>query len=178
MTYRQQDHVTKDRNLLDDLRHQLPSAVASPQAARVHSHLGARIYFEPKDLAIMNSPNERLNNVCLNGIAATLHTFLDNPTKRQCALFTTFDLPMVRYNASDDDIWRRCHRAEYWSKDVWILPIHRTRPNLHWVLCCIFPHNHELLLFDSLSESSSWKREIKVRSFASEVPDLCYYLLP
>jgi len=172
MTYRQQDHVTKDRNLLDDLRRQLPIADVSLEAARIHCYHGTRILFEPTDLAIMNSQNERLNDVCLNGIAATLHTFFDNPTSRQCALFTTFDLPMVRYNASDDDIWRRCHRAEYWSKDVWILPIHRTRPNLHWVLCCIIPHNHELLLFDSLSESYSWKREIKVRSFASEVSGL------
>ncbi|KAF8232839.1 hypothetical protein L208DRAFT_1423035 [Tricholoma matsutake] len=115
----------------------------------------------PTFIFIMNSSNEHLNDICLNGIAATLHTFFDNPTSRQCALFTTFDLPMVHYNASDDDIWRRCCHTEYWSKDVWILPIHQTCPNLHWVLCCIFPHNHELLLFDSLSESSSWKHEIK-----------------
>jgi hypothetical protein len=165
----------KDRNLLDDLQHQVPGTAVSPQAARIHSYLGTCIYFELKDLAIMDTQNERLNDVCLNGIAATLHTFFDNPTyprSRQCVMFTTFDLPMVRYNTSDDDIWRRCHHAEYWSKDVWILPIHRTHPNLHWVLCCIFPHNCELLLFDSLSESSLWKREIKVHSFASEVPDL------
>lgn len=45
MTYRQQDHVMKDRKLLDDLQRQLPSAVVSLQAARIHSYLGAHIYF-------------------------------------------------------------------------------------------------------------------------------------
>ena len=172
MTYRQQDHVTKNRNLLDDLWHQLPIADVSPEAARIHRYHGTCILFELTDLAIMNSQDERLNDVCLNGIAATLHTFFDDPTSQQCALFTTFDLPMVCYNASDDDIWRRCCHAEYWSKDVWILPIHQTCPNLHWVLCCIIPHNCELLLFDSLSESYSCKCEIKVRSFASQVSGL------
>jgi len=99
----------KDRNLLDDLWHQVPSTVVSLQAACIHSYLGTHIYFELKDLAIMNSQNEHLNDICLNSIVATLHTFFDNPTyprSQQCAMFTTFDLLMVCYNASDDDIWR------------------------------------------------------------------------
>ncbi|KAF8229912.1 hypothetical protein L208DRAFT_1423974 [Tricholoma matsutake] len=74
------------------------------------------ILFEPKDLCIMESPNERLNDICLNGIAATLHI---------CVLFTTFDLPMIRYHASNTDI----------CCNIWILPIHQTHLSLHWVLC-------------------------------------------
>jgi hypothetical protein len=54
MTYRQQDHVTKDRNLIDNLWHQLLSAVVSLQATCIHSYLGTCIYFELKDLGIMN----------------------------------------------------------------------------------------------------------------------------
>lgn len=116
----------------------------------------------------MESPTDRLNDICLNGIAATLHTFLSHPTNpsslpsRRCALFTTFDLLAIRYHASDAEIWRRFRRSEYWSHDLWILPIHRTRPSLHWVLCIISPHSRELLLFDSFSDRLPWKHEIKV----------------
>jgi hypothetical protein len=128
-----------------------------------------RILFEPKDLHIMESPHKRLNDICLNGISATLHTFFSKSTNpsslssRRCALFTTHDLPMVRYNASDADIWQRFRRSEYWCHDLWILPIHRTRPSLHWVLCVIYPHSRQLLLFDSFSDHLPWKYEIKVR---------------
>jgi hypothetical protein len=70
---------------------------------------------------------------------------------------------MVRYNASDDEVWRRTSGSAYWLKDLWILPIHRPRPVEHWVLCVISPHTRELLLFDSFAECRLWKREIKVR---------------
>ena len=155
-------------DLLDNLRFQIFYIPASTQHTRVLMYHSGRILFEPKDLCIMESPNERLNDICLNRIAATLHTFFShsaNPSSfssRRCALFTTFDLPMIRYHASDTDIWRRFRCSEYWSCDIWILPIHRTHPSLHWVLCVISPHSRELLLFDSFSDRLPWKHEIKV----------------
>ena len=156
-------------NLLSALQFRTFSSPPSTQCTRMLLYRGGRILFEPKDLHIMESPHERLNDVCLNGIAATLHTFFSESTlpssssSRRCALFTTFDLPMIRYNASDPDVWRRFRRSEYWSHETWILPIHRTRPSLHWVLCVIHPHSRQLLLFDSFSDCLPWKHEIKVR---------------
>jgi hypothetical protein len=131
-------------------------------------YLGTRMSFLPDDLRILESSSARLNDVCLNGIASLFVLVFSDPAfptahhARRCTLFTTFDLPMIRYNATDADIWRRVKRSEFWNKSIWILPIHRTRPSLHWVMCCISPFTHELFLFDSLSERSPWKREIKV----------------
>lgn len=115
----------------------------------------------------MKSPNARLNDVCLNGVATLLQQYFALPgmptydTSRQCALFTTFDLPMVQYNASDADFWRRTHRVEYWNRKLWILPIHRARSE-HWVMCTVIPIKGEVHLFDSFGARDPWKHEVKV----------------
>jgi len=124
--------------------------------------------FESKDLYIMQTSSARLNDACLNGIAALFHAEFSQTSSpsmshsQRCAVFSTHDLPMIRYNAKDDELWRRLHRLEYWNKDFWILPIHRTRPCLHWVFCCISLRTMELFLFDSLSDRLGWRRDTKV----------------
>lgn len=130
----------------------------------------------------MKDPCARLNDICLNGIAKYLHVMTShssNPASLQsqrCALFSTYDLLMTRYNATDEEVWRRTRKVEYWTKDVWILPIHRSRPAEHWVQCTISIKTRELLLFDSFGEASQWKHEVPVRlimyavhSFISDV---------
>ncbi|KAF9455606.1 hypothetical protein BDZ94DRAFT_1179675, partial [Collybia nuda] len=77
----------------------------------------------------------------------------------RCALFSTFDLLMVRYNAGNDEIWRWTRKLEYWSKDIWILPIHRHNPK-HWVMCTIHLPLHELHLFDSFAARAPWKHKV------------------
>lgn len=67
---------------------------------------------------------------------------------------------MIRYNASDDNLWRRTHKLKYWEKDIWIIPIHRASAS-HWVLCCVFLQTREILLFDSFAERHPWKHEVK-----------------
>ncbi|KAF8221902.1 hypothetical protein L208DRAFT_1117802, partial [Tricholoma matsutake] len=57
--------------------------------------------------------------------------------------------------------WRHFHHLEYWSHKTWILPIHQTCPSLHWVLCVIHSHSHQLLLIDSFLDCLPWKHEIK-----------------
>jgi Ulp1 family protease len=129
-----------------------------------------RIMFESKDLHIMRTSSTRLNDTCVNGIATLFHAEFSQASSpsashsQRCAVFSTHDLPMIRYNAKDDELWRRLHRLEYWNKDFWILPIHRTHPSLHWVLCCISLRTRELFLFDSLSDRLGWRRDTKVIS--------------
>jgi hypothetical protein len=165
-------------DLLSDLDFQYCGTFASNQCTRVFTYLGRRILFTPDVLRIMSSPHERLSDLCINGIAAILHDTFSHSSypsshhARQCVIFTTYDLPMVRYNATDADVWRRTHHLEYWNKRFWILPIHRTHPHLHWVLCCISPYTRELFLFDSLSERSPWKHERKV-----SISLVCHYHL-
>ncbi|KAF9466220.1 hypothetical protein BDZ94DRAFT_1134099, partial [Collybia nuda] len=79
---------------------------------------------------------------------------------RRCALFTTYDLLMVHYNAMDDEVWRQMHKTEYWGRDVWVLPIHQSSPVEHWVLCTVSLNMRELFLYDSFAEASPWKHEV------------------
>lgn len=144
---------------------------------RIFSHTrydGRRIreIFGSKELDIMASTKSHLNDDCINGISKLLQHIFSDPTNphsmssAQCAVFSTHDLLMVRYSATDDEIWRRTHGTQFWHKDVWILPIHRRSPE-HWVLAVICPFTHQIFCFDSFSEIRPWKRELKVKFILS-----------
>jgi Ulp1 family protease len=126
------------------------------------------IQFDAQDLNRLASATSRLNDVCLNGGAAVLQHFYSSstlssaPHSFRCAILSTFDLPRVRYNASDQDLWRNIRHSSYWSKDTWIIPIHRTRPAEHWVLAVARTASRRLLLFDSFAEAYPWRKEVKV----------------
>jgi hypothetical protein len=81
----------------------------------------------------------------------------------QYAILSTHDLPRIRYNAPDDVLWRNMSWTSYWTKEVWILPIHRPSDVGHWVLCIIHLRSKELHLFDSFAERKPWKSDTKVR---------------
>lgn len=127
-----------------------------------------RILFDAKELEIMASPTARLNDGCINGISHVLQDIFSAPThpasatSRRCALFSSHDLLMVRYNATDNDVWRHTQRSQFWLKDVWIFPIHQQSPVEHWVLAYACPHAHQIFYFDSFAEVAPWKREVKV----------------
>ncbi|GLB38031.1 hypothetical protein LshimejAT787_0410820 [Lyophyllum shimeji] len=155
-----------DTGLLQRLRFQTFDEF-KPLSQRRFLHLATeRTFFEATDLDIMANPRRLLNDVCLNGIASLLHGLFSQPSdpaephSTQCALFTTFHLPMIRYHAVDSEIWRRTSRTEFWRKRIWILPIHRKRPALHWVLCCVSLDTRELFLFDSFACPDPWMDEI------------------
>jgi hypothetical protein len=124
--------------------------------------------FDPSDINRLLSPRELLNDVCINGCAALLQCQFSASTCPQaeysqcCAILSTFDLPRARYKASDQDLWRHLKRSSYWTKDLWILPIHRPTSLGHWVLCVIALRSHEIYLFDSLVGQRAWKHDIKV----------------
>ncbi|RDB20436.1 putative ubiquitin-like-specific protease 1B, partial [Hypsizygus marmoreus] len=121
-----------------------------------------------KELDILANPNGRLNDGCLNGVAHLLQAVFSQPGHEshypsgRCAIFSTFDLHMVRYHASDADIWRRTRATQYWERAVWILPIHRRSPSEHWVLAIIYPEARRVLLFDSFAGGARlWRHEIQ-----------------
>ena len=83
-------------NLLDDLQFQFCGTFAPTQATHVFGYLGTHVLFTPKDLQIMESPDERLNNVCINGIATVFSASpFTSQHAKQCTIFTTFNLLMV-----------------------------------------------------------------------------------
>ncbi|KAH7905365.1 hypothetical protein BJ138DRAFT_1138299 [Hygrophoropsis aurantiaca] len=120
-----------------------------------------RQIFDTRDLAILTSPTARLNDTCINGGAALLYSHFLSPQAEQCAILSTHDLPRIRYGASDDDLWRNSSWTSYWTKDIWIIPIHRPLPVGHWVLCTVYLVKRELYLFDSFAEEQPWRNDIK-----------------
>jgi Ulp1 protease family, C-terminal catalytic domain len=126
------------------------------------------VHFDPKDIDILLSPTARLNNVCMNSGSALLQSWFSSPTmpssisSAQCAILSTYDIVRIRYNASDEDLWRNIHKTSYWLRDIWVLPIHRVSPVEHWVLCVIYLRSHELFVFDSFAARRPWRQDVKV----------------
>lgn len=127
--------------------------------------------FGPDDIGRFISPTALLNDECINGGALLLQSQLElsvdqdtsphfNP--RSVAILSTHDLVRVRYAATDEQVWRNVKRTEFWSKDVWILPIHR-QDTCHWVVCIIYPARKSLRLFDSFANRRAWHKDVKVR---------------
>ncbi|KAG6376561.1 hypothetical protein JVT61DRAFT_1537 [Boletus reticuloceps] len=117
-------------------------------------------FLEPEDITMLASPTSCINDVCLNsGISllfSAIHTHTSIPN---CyAVFTTYDLPHARYK-NDPELWRAMKHTQFWTKDLWILPIHRPG---HWVLCITDLSRCELRLFDSLAEESPWRKDVNV----------------
>lgn len=133
--------------------------------------------FYPADIARLISPTSLLSGECVNGGALLLQAQLarsgedklqgsaeDNSQgfdPRSVAILNTHDLVYIRSGASDDVVWRNVKRVEYWSKSVWILPIHRQYAQ-HWVVCIIYPEQKQLHLFDSFADRKSWNGDVKV----------------
>lgn len=161
-----QPKYTQDMGVIDCLQFQTFGALDESRP-RVLRHSKGSIDFELRELNIMTSRTALLNNVCLNGIAQLLFDKFSLPTDTgaselsgRFALFDTYHLPMARYKATDDNLWRRTQHTEYWNKDVWIIPIHRPLTT-HWVLCLVSLRTHEFRLYDSFAQAAAWKREIK-----------------
>lgn len=105
-----------------------------------------------------------LNDESINGAAMLLQTQLLNcgvNAAASVAILSTHALVCARYGTSDDQLWRGAKNTLYWTKDVWILPIHRPATK-HWVLCVVYPLKKKLHLFDSFAEQTSWHTETKV----------------
>lgn len=134
---------------------------------RILSHGKRRIQFDDSDLKILQSLTACLTGECLNSCAALLHLLLgplcspSHESANRCAIFSTYDLLMVRQVVSDRDFWRRTSLTNYWCKSLWLLPIHRLNPG-HWVLAIISPHTREIFLYDSFAEREPWIADYKV----------------
>ncbi|KAJ7502581.1 hypothetical protein B0H11DRAFT_1712541 [Mycena galericulata] len=118
------------------------------------------------DLDTLTTPGGRLNGFCLNGVAAALLAHFSRPDSpcrlaaANCAVLSTYDLGRIRYNASDDEIWRHIGPTLFWEKSIWLLPIHRAQEE-HWVLAVIPVHQRRVFLFDSLASRGGWRRDLK-----------------
>ncbi|KAI6031038.1 hypothetical protein EDC04DRAFT_2868959 [Pisolithus marmoratus] len=117
--------------------------------------------WEIPSVRILMSPTARLNDTCINGCATLLYSAF-RPTAASCTILSTHDLPCIRFNAKDDVLWHNLSWTQFWEKPIWILPIHRSLPMGHWVLCTIKFHSRQLFLFDSLAQQKPWRNDIKL----------------
>ncbi|KAG6810053.1 hypothetical protein H0H92_013548 [Tricholoma furcatifolium] len=161
-------------NLLRELELKAPT-VGSLEQSHSFPYRRGSVVFSPRELQILQSPKGRLNDICINGICTLLAQQYSQPMRpsvssaRRCTVFSTYDLPMMQNNASDAEIWRRTRHTEYWSHEVWILPIHRPA-TLHWVMCTIYLTHGQIYIFDSLAEQQPWKKELQdVVSFVARL---------
>lgn len=72
----------------------------------------------------------------------------------QCAIFSTFDIHLARYDQPLAEIWRRTQQTQYWKKPVWIIPVHRDVLE-HWVVVVVYPAARRILFYDSLASPPS-----------------------
>ena len=122
--------------------------------------------FMPEDVVILANPTGCLNDMCINGCIRLLLSLIKPSDSDHFAIFSTHDLLRIQHDACDDSLWRGTRHTMFWSKDTWIIPIHRSSsPVGHWVLCIAdFPHR-ELRLFDSLAEEKRWPADVQVRTY-------------
>ncbi|KAG1775772.1 hypothetical protein EV702DRAFT_1198975 [Suillus placidus] len=141
----------------------VPASGTPPTQVRPAQDGFPRQVFDSRDQSFLAQPTACLNDTCINGCAALLYSeILMSSRVRPCAILSTHDLPCIRYNVSDEILWRNTSWTSFWDKDIWILPIHCPSPVGHWVLCAIYFQTKELHLFDSLAERQPWKNDVKV----------------
>ncbi|KAF9031576.1 hypothetical protein BJ165DRAFT_1358214 [Panaeolus papilionaceus] len=128
------------------------------------------------DLQILKSHSDLLNDVCLNGCAEIIQRSLNNSSAATEALNAQQSLQLTGSDTNkelEQALWKNSKRTSYWSKEAWILPIHR--PGLdgntgHWVLCVAYPRKETIYLYDSFAERRPWETEAKdVSLFFSQV---------
>ncbi|KAJ7632871.1 hypothetical protein FB45DRAFT_746128, partial [Roridomyces roridus] len=126
------------------------------------------LWIEPDDINRISSRTQRLNGFGLNGVAASLDTIFANAwispntaaNAATCAVFSTYDLPRIRYKCSDTELWRFVAPLKYWGKRLWLIPIHRQAEE-HWVFAVVSVPDRRIFFFDSLSQRQGWRRDIR-----------------
>ncbi|KAJ7790856.1 hypothetical protein B0H14DRAFT_2396104 [Mycena olivaceomarginata] len=118
------------------------------------------------DLNRLSSPTGRLNDVALNGAAAALLNLYSQPhspyanSAGDCVILDTFDLHRIRFKASDAMLWKFLGPTEYWTRRLWIIPIHRPKDE-HWVVVVAAVQEQRLFFLDSLNQRKGWRRDIQ-----------------
>lgn len=140
--------------------------IIPPSLGRSYSDrvIGSHV-FDANDIQRLESPTALINDICLNGLAYYLQGMLScnysyGLSSGKCAIFSTYDLVRIRYKASDQNLWRSVGGTQYWTKPVWIIPIHRPR-ECHWVLAIAYPSEGRIQAYDSLASERGWLQDLK-----------------
>ncbi|KAJ2911476.1 hypothetical protein MD484_g8939, partial [Candolleomyces efflorescens] len=131
-----------DCSLLNDLKHPSLKTITIVHAARkkpTRPHLrSGYIEFCSDSLDRLSRPKDRLNDVNINGLALLLQDIFHNsPAAAQCAIFSTFDVHLARYDQPTAEIWRRTKQTEA------------------LLVVVVYPTARRVLFYDSLASGPS-----------------------
>ena len=140
--------------------------LSSPAATRKRAPMDGfpSLLFESQDILRLAIPTECINDVCINGCIPLLFSAFNVSSNHKFAVFSTHHLTHIRHHSSDNVLWKSTAYTKFWTKDIWIIPIHRQIAG-HWVLCIAHLSRHELRLFDSLGEQRPWRNDVQVRNY-------------
>ncbi|KAJ8076923.1 hypothetical protein AAF712_011238 [Marasmius tenuissimus] len=120
--------------------------------------------FQARELAILENSTARLNEDCVNGCAILLQEQFSS-MDTSVTVFSTFTIPSLMQKSSwTQAAWRVVQHTEYWSKRIWIIPIH-SRTMEHWAVAIVKADTREIILFDSFASKkflAEWLPKIQV----------------
>lgn len=124
------------------------------------------VRFGPDEYRRISQRKTWLNDECINGLSSLIrHELLLRDDYQhhaeRCAIFSTFHFTLI-LDGTPERLWRNTRRLLFWTKDIWVLPIHRKSAK-HWVLAIIVPFAGEILLFDSFGDTAGWDEDLPVR---------------
>ena len=108
------------------------------------------------------NPEALLNDTCMNEGLQVLLSYLQPEHAKNCAIFSTYTMTYIKKEADDPTLWRDVRHRAYWTKPIWIIPIHLQHPYLHWSLCIINMDTTTIRLFDSIADRRLWMDNAKV----------------
>ncbi|KAJ6542921.1 hypothetical protein B0H19DRAFT_1076947 [Mycena capillaripes] len=149
-----------DRSLLQDLH--IQNAFRTIIYERfshfvVRSRVLYTLEIEPADLDRLLAPRGRLNGESINGVLASLYIIFSRQYSPYAAAATLHHSQHLQAPAGP---------TEYWTKSVWLLPIHRPAEQ-HWVCAVVDIPSQSVYCYDSLASQSGWRRDLCVGSAAS-----------
>ncbi|TFK18458.1 hypothetical protein FA15DRAFT_567760, partial [Coprinopsis marcescibilis] len=68
---------------------------------------------------------------------------------QSCTIFSSFDLPLVQFQHPKDVLWHMTQHLKFWTKPMWIIPIHCQIPDWHWTVSTVNVHRWEIIIFKS-----------------------------
>ena len=139
----------------------MPERADVPRTICATSLHSRDIFFSPEDLNRLLQPYAWLNDVCINGGSqAILRYFGSSGALCDPALFSTWVIA-THLLGDDDALWRHSRvAAEFWKKDIWLIPIHRD--GNHWTLAIVYWRKKRIAYFDSFSSKRAFETDVKV----------------
>ncbi|KAJ7573823.1 hypothetical protein C8J56DRAFT_1065738 [Mycena floridula] len=152
--------LSSDQTLISTLKRLEPVLEPDAPVARRLPQVKA-ISLTTSDLDILRTPDAWLNSGCIDTLGAWIQILLakSSQTAQHCAIFSTLVFPKAAAGR-DLLLWTLIRDSEYWSKDIWIIPIHRPSEH-HWVLAVAIRSQMKLYLYDSFAgDLASWSDDI------------------